>query len=175
MLAAHAQVAQEQGRFDDAARDLLTMLRIEDHLQRDPTMIALLVAGAVQTKANAQLANLLSAGDPNPDLLRQLATQLEVVRSRDSAALAMRGERAMNVQLSRPCARTSFPRRRSVPAVTKIRPSARASSWPSIPTWAGRCSTWMSWPPSARGTVISRAWNSPTKSGWRKAKWSAKR
>jgi len=98
-LALHARFASDEGRPDDAARDFLVIMRIEDHIQREPTVIALLVACALQSIAMKELPRTLSSGDPSADLLRQLQAQVQVLRQADTAGHALRGERACSLAI----------------------------------------------------------------------------
>jgi len=98
MLQMRALVRSAEGRVDEAVRDCGTMLRMAEHAKLEPTLIAQLVAYAIQGMATQTLEDVLSKGAPTLEACRQLSSQMALIEQTEPSVRAMKGEAALSLR-----------------------------------------------------------------------------
>ncbi|MEA3403051.1 MAG: hypothetical protein U9R79_17550 [Armatimonadota bacterium] len=94
-LSARSKYAAASGNIDEALDWCRVSLRISEHAAQEPTLIAQLVAIAMQAIAAAQARETLDEGMPSPDVARQMISYLRTIDRGSEFRRAMLGERAI--------------------------------------------------------------------------------
>jgi hypothetical protein len=94
LLVIRSKLSLMEGRVDAAAEDCATIFRIAEHAGREPVLISCLVGHAIQKTGLQQLEEVLSAGNPDQVVCRQLLQQLSAIDNRARLSRAMLAERA---------------------------------------------------------------------------------
>ncbi len=87
-----AEHVAAQGDLDAALDCVSVSLRMAEHIKGEPTVIAQLVAYAMQKVAVGSLATVLSSGDPSPEACLRLRAQISTIAQGESLARSHKGE-----------------------------------------------------------------------------------
>jgi hypothetical protein len=97
MLAVRARVLNADGRHDEALADCATIFRLAEHAKAEPTIIAQLVALAIEGIADPPLRETLCGGSPSAEACRDTFDQFRPSAERPAFARAMEFELAMHL------------------------------------------------------------------------------
>jgi len=96
-LGSRAEVLAAEGDIDGAIASCAVAFRIAEHIQMEPTLIALLVGIAIEDIQMSALERVLPAGAPSPEAAHKLFDELRAIDQTDPLPRTMLAQRAFGL------------------------------------------------------------------------------